>query len=79
MFNFFKKKDENSVSGNIKENTHDNSVSKNSFDTLKDALSKTSSALVKSVLDIAGTNNEIIDEFELAYSLSVRKTFWYLP
>lgn len=65
MFNFFKKKDENSVSGNIKENTHDNSVSKNSFDTLKDALSKTSSALVKSVLDIAGTNNEIIDEFEL--------------
>ena len=35
------------------------------FNSLKNALSKTSGALVKSVLDIVGSNGAEIDEFEL--------------
>lgn len=54
MFNFFKKKDEN------KENTQNLS----GFEAFKNALSKTSNALVKSVLDIAKSQDEL-DEFVL--------------
>ncbi len=61
MFNFFKKPEKNSIAkdgANLAQDTQ-----KTSFSTLKDALSKTSSALVKNVLEIAGTGE--IDEFEL--------------
>jgi len=63
MFNFFKK---NSPKDNInnEEEKSGKTVPGKNFDTLKNALSKTSSALVKSVLNIAGTKDEI-DEFEL--------------
>ncbi len=35
------------------------------FRGLKEALSKTSSALIKNVLNIAGTSSNILDEYEL--------------
>ncbi len=50
MLNFFKK--------------NDNEENKSAFSTLKEAVSKTSEALVKNVLNIIGNNNDI-DEFML--------------
>ncbi len=67
MFNFFKKPEKNDVENNSKDsvkNTQQGSFGTLKFDTLKGALSKTSSTLVKSVLEIAGSK-EYPDEFEL--------------
>ena len=58
MFNFFKKKEESKIS-DIK--TTEN---KSSFQILKEAVSKTSDALVKNILNIVSTD-EKIDEFIL--------------
>jgi len=61
MFNFFKKKDEESKGAEVENSPQE---TKGAFANLKEALSNTSKALVQSVLDIAGGREEL-DEFTL--------------